>query len=231
MSPSSKRGLISTRGKFKSWDDFIETVNVYFTQVRIWEGSKTPFADFMLGQPRDPPKPEMLSALWGSLENGSRPDTPTDYFGYNFMQKAAQPTIAKLIKKNRRLEVEPEDCMLTNGALAALMVSLQALTDPGDEVIMMLPWYFFYPAICELLGIKLVGAPALPGSHDLDLEAIDRAITPRTRAILVNTPNNPTGKIYSEEVLQGLGRLLAKRSAGRDSPIFLIADEAYCRYS
>ena len=59
--------------------------------------------------------------------------------------------------------MEPEDCMLTNGALAALLVSLQVLTDPGDEVIMITPWYFFYPAMCELLGIQMVGVPALPG--------------------------------------------------------------------
>ena len=63
----------------------------------------------------------------------------------------------------------------------------------------------------------------------MDLEAIDRAITPLTRAILINSPNNPTGKVYSEEVLRDLGELLAKRSSGRDSPIFLISDEAYCR--
>ena len=59
--------------------------------------------------------------------------------------------------------MNPEDCILTNGALGALMVSLQVLTDPGDEVIMILPWYFFYPAMGEALGIKLVGVPSLPG--------------------------------------------------------------------
>ena len=55
--------------------------------------------------------------------------------------------------------------MLTNGALGALMVSMQVLTDPGDEVIMITPWYFFYPAMCEALGIKLVGVPSLPGTE------------------------------------------------------------------
>ena len=134
-----------------------------------------------------------------------------------------------MIKKHRKLEVEPEDCILTNGALGALMVALQVLTDPGDEVIMVTPWYFFYPAMCELLGIKLVGVPSLPGSHNLDLAAIDRAITAKTKAILVNSPNNPTGKIYSEETLEGLGRLLVERDSERDSPIMLISDEAYCR--
>ena len=62
---------------------------------------------------------------------------------------------------------------------------MKVLTDPEDEVIMITPWYFFYPAMCELLGIKLVGVPALPGSHDLDLDAIDRAITPLTRLRII----------------------------------------------
>ena len=95
---NSKRGLISTRGKFSSWDDFIETANQYFTQVKKWEGAGITHGDFFLGQPRDPPKPEMLSALWGSLQKGSKPDTPTDYFGYNFLQKEAQQAIPEMIR-------------------------------------------------------------------------------------------------------------------------------------
>ena len=178
-----------------------------------------------------------------------------------------QRVVAGLIKKHRQLQVEPEDCIITNGALGALMVSLQVLTDPGDEVIMITPWYFFYPAMCEVLGIKLVGVPSLPGiktflgqlepkmlsiilmlyrflrqnetglgkseqhseSHDLDLEAIERAISPRTRVILINSPNNPTGAIYPKETLQRLSQLLDRSNSDRDSPIFLISDEAYCR--
>ena len=87
----------------------------------------------------------MLAALRGSLDMGSKPDTPSDYFGYSLFEGDAQSAVAEMILRHRRLQVEPEDCMLTNGALGALMVSLQVLTDPGDEVIMIMPWYFFYP--------------------------------------------------------------------------------------
>ena len=74
-----------------------------------------------------------------------------------------------MIERHRNLRVEPEDCIVTNGALGALMVSMQVLSDPGDEVIMITPWYFFYPAMCEVLGIKLVGVPSLPGNTPLVL--------------------------------------------------------------
>ena len=130
-----------------------------------WEESGTPFGDFCWGQPRDPPKPELLSALHGSLQNGSKSNTPSDYFGYSMFQGDKQRVVAGMIKKHRQLQVEPDDCIITNGALGALMVSLQVLTDQGDEVIMITPWYFFYPAMCEVLGIKLVGVPSLPGNH------------------------------------------------------------------
>ena len=130
-----------------------------------WEESGTPFGDFCWGQPRDPPKPELLSALHGSLQNGSKSNTPSDYFGYSMFQGDKQRVVAGMIKKHRQLQVEPDDCIITNGALGALMVSLQVLTDQGDEVIMITPWYFFYPAMCEALGIKLVGVPSLPGNH------------------------------------------------------------------
>ena len=79
--------------------------------------------------------------------------------------------------------------------------------------------------MCEILGIKLVGVSSLPENHNLDLEAIDKAITPDTRAILVNSPNNPTGVIYDNDTLQRLGRMLDERNKERDSPIVLISDE------
>ena len=79
--------------------------------------------------------------------------------------------------------------------------------------------------MCELLGLKLVGVSSQPETHNLDLEAIEKAITPKTRAILVNSPNNPTGVIYDDVTLRGLGRLLDKKNMDRDSPIVLISDE------
>ena len=98
------------------------------TLVQEWQKSGVAFGDFMLGQPRNPPKPEFLSALQRSLENGSMKNTPTDYFGYSFFQGESQNEVAKMVKKNRDVEVEPQDCVVTNGALGALMVTLQVCT-------------------------------------------------------------------------------------------------------
>jgi len=224
-----KRQIVSKRGQMTSWNDFMEAADNYWSHVRNWTKSGQIFGDFFWGQPRDPPRPEMLAALQGSLEKGSRPDAPSDYFGYCFFEGEAQAAVAKMILKHRRLKVNPEDCLLTNGALGALKVSLQALTDPGDEVIMTIPWYFFYPGMCELLGIKLIGVSSKPDNHNLDLEAIEQAITTKTRVILVNSPNNPTGVIYDNDTLQALGRLLNRKNKDRDTPIVLISDEAYCR--
>ena len=107
--------------------------------------------------------------------------------------------------------------------------SLKVLTDPGDEVIIIAPAYHCYPGMCELIGTKIVLVPSDPESFDLDLAAISKAISNKTKAIIINSPNNPTGKIYSKETLEGLGKLLEDHSLGRDAPIMLISDEAYCR--
>jgi len=203
--------------------------NRYMALVHEWQKSGVAFGDFMLGQPRDPPKPEFLSALKTSLENGSVKDTPTDYFGYSFYQGEAQNEVVQMVKKHRNVDVEPHDCTVTNGALGALMVTLQVLTDPGDEVIIIAPAYHCYPGMCELIGTKIVLVPSDPESFDLDLAAISKAISNKTKAIIINSPNNPTGKIYSKETLEGLGKLLEDHSLGRDAPIMLISDEAYCR--
>ena len=97
----------------------------YVSLAQKWQKSGVAFGDFMLGQPRDPPKPEMLAALKRSLENGSTRNTSTDYFGYNFYQGEAQHDVVQMVKKHRNVEVEPQDCIVTNGALGALMVTLQ----------------------------------------------------------------------------------------------------------
>ena len=84
-----------------AWDDFMGICDNYFDKLGRWD---IPFGDFCWGQPRDPPRPEMLSALRGSLENGAKPDTPTDYFGYSFFQGGAQRAVAGMIERHRQLQ-------------------------------------------------------------------------------------------------------------------------------
>jgi len=125
----------------------------------------------------------------------------------------ARETVADSLRAWRELPYRVEDIFLTTGAFSALNVALNAILDPEDEVIFISPPWFFYEAM-------ILAANAIPvrvkmaANFDLDLGAIDAAITPRTRAIIVNSPNNPTGKIYPAQTLRSLGLLLeaAQRS-------------------
>jgi len=118
---------------------------------------------------------------------------------------------------------------MTNGAFGALAVVLNALVGPGDEVIFNLPPWFFYEGMILHAGGTAVRVSVNRATFDLDVEAIAAAITPRTRAIIVNSPNNPTGKIYPPATLQALANVLTTASQRYGRPIYLISDEAYRR--
>ena len=108
-------------------------------------------------------------------------------------------------------------------------IKIRALSEDGEEVIFLsTPWFFY-----ELLIVAADGVPVRarlePPAFDLDAATIEAAVTPRTRAVLINTPHNPTGRIYPIEALRALGGMLARQSVGRDRPILLISDEPYNR--
>ncbi len=118
---------------------------------------------------------------------------------------------------------------MTNGAFAAIAVAVGAITDPGDEVIYISPPWFFYEAmIASSMGTP-VQVQCDPVTFDLDLAAIEAAITPRTRAIIVNSPNNPTGRIYPPATLTALADLLTAASQRNGRTIYLLSDELYNR--
>ncbi|MCI0396197.1 MAG: aminotransferase class I/II-fold pyridoxal phosphate-dependent enzyme [Chloroflexi bacterium] len=141
----------------------------------------------------------------------------------------AQASVAETLRQRYGQPFQPEDIFLTNGAFAALGVGLAAITDPDDEVIFISPPWFFYSALIVANNGRPVRVRVNPDTFDLDLEAIAGAITPRTRAIIVNSPNNPTGKIYKPETLGGLAALLADASQRHSRPIYLLSDDAYSR--
>jgi aspartate aminotransferase len=118
---------------------------------------------------------------------------------------------------------------VTDGAFAGLLLTLRVVADPGDEVIFVSPPWFFYRAL-------IVGAGAVPvrvrcdlRTWDLDVDAIADAVTERTKAIVVNTPNNPTGRIYPPETLERLAGVLREAGERIGHPIYLISDESYSR--
>jgi aspartate aminotransferase len=118
---------------------------------------------------------------------------------------------------------------MTNGGFAAIAVALRAIVEPGDEVIFLSPPWFFYEVLILAAGGVPVRVPLAPPSFDIDPALIEGAITPRTRAVLLNTPHNPSGRVYPLPDLEALGEMLGRASARVGHPIRLIADEPYNR--
>lgn len=115
---------------------------------------------------------------------------------------------------------------MTCGAAGALNVILKAILDPGDEVVTPAPYFVEYGSYVDNHGGVLKTAPTRP-DFNLDIEALAAAITPRTKAVLINSPNNPTGQVYPQESLEQLAGLLAERSRALKRTLYLLSDEPY----
>lgn len=180
--------------------------------------------DFTFGNPHDMPLPGFVAAL-------QKWSTPQDqnWFAYFSGEDHAQAVIAQSLRDRTGRPYAAEDVLMTNGAFGALTVALQGLVEAGDEVIYLLPPWFFYAGMIHHAGGKPVAVKIRQDTFDLDLDAIAAALTDKTKAIIVNSPNNPTGKIYPPATLRALGDLLQQASASYGRPIYLISDEAYSR--
>jgi aspartate aminotransferase len=181
-------------------------------------------SDFMLGNPHEMPLPGFVAAMQRWL-----PPQNENWFAYKFSEPAAREAVAASLRQRLGAAFEPDDISITNGAFAGLAAVLAAVTDPGDEVIFNLPPWFFYESLILTYNATPVKVKVDPRTFDLDLDAIAAALGPRTRAIIVNSPNNPTGRIYPPALLERLGRLLTEASQRFGRTIYLISDEAYHR--
>jgi aspartate aminotransferase len=141
----------------------------------------------------------------------------------------SQEVVAESLRQRSGSDYQPEDIFMTTGAFAALAICLTAVVDPGDEVIFLSPPWFFYESLILGAGGVPVRVKVDRQTFDLDLEAIQAAITAKTRAIIVNSPNNPTGRIYSPQILAELTGLLTTAQKRTQRPIYLLSDESYNR--
>lgn len=216
-------GLISQR--ILDVGEAVAPILGFFNGSSVMRKLREPgMSDFVFGNPQEMPLQGFVESLGRSLVPQNK-----DWFAYKNSEPASQAVVAASLRELRGLPFEDADIAMTNGAFAAISVSLCALVNPGDEVIFISPPWFFYEALIVSYGAKAVRVKFDPVTFDLDLDAIERAITPRTKAILVNSPNNPTGKIYPPETLTKLGALLTEASKRNGRSIYLLSDEAYSR--
>jgi aspartate aminotransferase len=196
-----------------------------FDEVDRQRGNLDPrTADFRFGNPQELPLPGLVDAL-------QRHAVPKDkdWYAYKFSEEEPRSVVAASLLHRTGIDYRPEDVAMTAGAFGGLAVTIRALADEGDEVIFLSPPWFFYELLIASSGATPVRVRLAAPDFDLDPDAIAAAITPRTRAVIVNSPNNPTGRIYRERELAALGRVLRAASERHGREIMLISDESYNR--
>jgi aspartate aminotransferase len=179
--------------------------------------------DFSLGNPNLPP-PEKFSEIL-------RETVATCGLGdHCYMPNTGYPmvcgSIAEFLSQEQETTVSEKEIIMTCGASGALNVALKAILDPGDEVLTPVPCFVEYGFYADNHGGVLKTASTTP-DFQLDLAGMASAINEKTKAVLINSPNNPSGQIYPEARLQALGDLLTQRSTEYNRTIYLISDEPY----
>lgn len=147
-------------------------------------------------------------------------DNFTKYTPGNGILELRQEIVKKL-KQDNGIEYGLNEITTSVGAKQAIASAMMVIAGPGDEVILPIPCWVSYTEMIRLAGATPVFVPVRPDNYELDLKAIEDAITPRTKAIIICTPNNPTGAVYSEESLRKLAELAVKHD------LFIVADEIY----
>ncbi|MEN6467781.1 MAG: pyridoxal phosphate-dependent aminotransferase [Smithella sp.] len=179
--------------------------------------------DFSLGNPNvDHPeefKKELIAVADEdiALKHGYTPNA-----GY----PATRQSVARKISKTTGLKITADHVVMSCGAGGALNVILKSLLDPGDEVIILKPFFVEYPFYIENYGGVVKYAATKP-DFSLDIDAISKAITRKTKAMIINSPNNPTGRVYSKKSIEELARLLREKGRVFKKPVYLLADEPY----
>ena len=181
--------------------------------------------DLSLGNPVVEPPPEFHQELRRLSENPIKGM-------HRYMPNAGYPETRKAVADGliaeTGLSFTGNDIVMTCGAAAALNVVLKTILNPAQEVIILSPYFVEYGYYVDNHGGVAVTVLTRPG-FQLDLDAIEAAITPKTRAIIINSPNNPTGVVYPVEKLQGLAELLLRKQDQHSTEMFIISDEPYRR--
>lgn len=181
--------------------------------------------DFSLGNPSvEPPE-----AVRNAMEEILREKPPCFVHGYmnNSGYEEVRGAIAKSLNQRFQTSFGTENILMTVGAAGGLNVILKTLLDPGDEVIAFAPYFGEYNNYVANFDGNMVVVPPSPPSFQPNLTEFEEKITARTKAVIVNNPNNPTGVVYSEETIRGLAAVLEKKQEEFGTQIYLISDEPY----
>lgn len=180
--------------------------------------------DFSIGNPSIPAPGQIKEAILELLEE------PAEVL-HGYSPAAGDPEVRKALADsvNRKFgtRYSADNFYMTVGAAASISISIRALTNPGDEFITFAPFFPEYEVWVETAGAKLLVTPADPGNFQIDFDALERLISPRTKGVIINSPNNPSGVVYSEKTIRRLAELLERKGKEYQNAIYLLADEPY----
>ncbi len=180
--------------------------------------------DFSLGNPAVP-TPDCINQSITRLVN----DKSFNVHGYTSAQGAydARSSIAKNIRDRFAVNAQADDIYITCGAAASLAITLNALCNPGDGVIAFAPYFPEYKVFVNAAGAEFTAVSADTEHFQIDFASLEKAIAPQTKAVIVNSPNNPSGVVLTEQTITRLCEILDKYSKQYNHPIYIISDEPY----
>lgn len=205
----------------KQWD---ELVSLTLAQCGL---KHQDCSEMRYGNPQEPVMDQLVELFSQAAHPG--PGEEVSWYAYNRPKADQVKALAERLSRSQNVEHAPQDIIVVDGSLAALDLLAFVALDEGDEAIVLSPVYFNYPVIIQHRQGKVKYVPVDEETLEPDVEAIRHAIGPRTRCIFLNTPNNPTGKVYGRAVLKRLSAILQEVNKRRNRPIFVISDEAYRR--
>ena len=201
----------------------VDVVGSYFSRMQVVASDPDALV-FAFGNPHE----MALPGLPAAIRRNAEPRT-VDWFAYKSSERSAQEVVAGALSGELGLDFEPEDIAMTQGAFGAISLAFALLADAGDEVVIPVPGWFCYAPMLHAADLVPVGVDLAPETFDLDVDAIARAITPRTKIVVVNSPANPTGRVYPPSTWEALAAVLEKASRAQGRRIWLLSDEPYRR--
>jgi aspartate aminotransferase len=181
--------------------------------------------DFSIGNPNVKPPERVKTAIKEILDE----EDPNFLHGY--MSNSGYPdvreAIAQDINKKYGLNLSFKNVAMTVGAGGGLSVVFSTIIDPGDEIITFSPYFGPYRSYADYSGGKLVVVPSHAGTFVPDIDALAAVITPKTKAIIINNPNNPTGVVYNEETIKAIAKLFEEKSKEYGHTIYIVSDDPY----
>lgn len=181
--------------------------------------------DFSLGNPSVPAPACVNEAVADIL--ACSPSTQVHGYTSAPGDASVRSAVADNLNKRYGISLTADNIYMTCGAAASLCISLKALCEDGDEFLLLAPYFPEYEVFVDSAGGRAVSVPFRPEDFQIDFDAFSKALNPRTKAVIVNSPNNPSGVVYTRDTLERLCSILDAKSREWGHPIFIISDEPY----